>query len=79
MAKDNLLCIEDLDAFKKYLDHRGIAYTVRSHKTKILYVHRVTTQTHTLTKKNKESVHITVPKELFALVRDFITHRKKGG
>ena len=77
MAKDTLICVEDLDAFKKYLHSRGIDYTEGTHKSKILRVHRVH-KTHTLTKKNKESVHITVPKELFALVRDFITHRKRG-
>ena len=77
MAKDNLLYIEDLDAFKKYLGHRGIGYTEGSSKTKVLRVHRVHIQSCTLIRKNKESDCITVPKELYALVRDFISHRKK--
>lgn len=76
MAKDNLLYIEDLDAFKKYLGHRGIDYTEGSSKTKVLRAHRVY-KSYTLIRKNKESDCITVPKELYALIRDFISHRKK--
>lgn len=46
MAKDTLICVEGLDAFKKYLHSRGIDYTEDTHKSKILRVHRK--QTHTL-------------------------------
>ena len=77
MAKDTLICVEDLDAFKKYLHSRGIRYTQGSNKTKVLHIYREH-QTYTLTKKHKNTACITVPKELYPLVRDFITHRKRG-